>query len=590
MRRIAMTALLIGIMIAPYAFPQATGKGAIEGMIVRADSGEPISGAQVTLSSSGAGVVGGVLGAISFGEAPAGLPAPQAPGTQSVTTSADGKFAFRDLNAGTYRIAASANGFVRQEYGQKTAYGQGRPVFVAVNQTVTDASIRLLATGSLSGRVFDENGQPATGAAVQLLRSVQNVQGQSLQSAGAAAADDRGNYRIFGVPPGRYYLMAGTPPGPPRPVAIGGLGPTVGTTRYTLVYYPAATELELASPLEIPAGGETSLDMRVAKQTQTYHVRGRVIDTTGAGLPANTSVMLAYRFLSGGGTFSSGRAFDPSTGAFDLQNVAPGDYAVQVQIPMQNQPLLTGPQDAASLAARQAELAARPTAQFPIRVVDRDINDVVLNLSAGVSTTGRIVVEGAPITSVPNLDRMRLTISLSNPGVGQTAPAALPPSADGTFQVIGLRETEYRVQFPAPPNFYVKSIRYSSEEILGKPFRFVGPTAGTFEVTLRSTAARISGNVGTSRSLPAPGAQVVLVPAQRDRRDLYRTVVADQNGRFSMSNVPPGNYKFFSWEAIDTGAYFDPDFLKQFEPLGTPVSIGESSSETVDVRYLPAAP
>jgi hypothetical protein len=82
----------------------------------------------------------------------------------------------------------------------------------------------------------------------------------------------------------------------------------------------------------------------------------------------------------------------------------------------------------------------------------------------------------------------------------------------------------------------------------------------------------------------------VLVPAQRTRLDLFRTSTTDQSGRFSFGspNVPPGEYKLFSWEGIDNGAFYNPDVLKQYEQQGKTVRVSEGSSLNVDVKLIPA--
>ena len=101
------------------------------------------------------------------------------------------------------------------------------------------------------------------------------------------------------------------------------------------------------------SSAETLIDMRLVRQEQTFHVRGRVVNINGA-VPSSTQVTVAYQFLSGAGSFSNGQTFDPTTGTFDVPNVPPGDYVVQTQILMQ----LSNP------AGRQAELASRPLARF----------------------------------------------------------------------------------------------------------------------------------------------------------------------------------------------------------------------------------
>jgi hypothetical protein len=323
-------------------------------------------------------------------------------------------------------------------------------------------------------------------------------------------------------------------------------------------------------------------------------VRGHVVDGTGNGLPANLNIALAYRFLNGSGSRGMANAFNPATGTFELQNVAPGDWFVSVSVPttIADVPAaLAGPLDPAALAARQVQAASRPSGSVPVKVVDQDVDGLVVTVSTGVNTTGRITVEGLSLSAIPNLDRIRFTLSPVTTMINQPVPSVLPPAADGSFQVMGLRETEYRVQFPAGavPGLYVKSITYGGDDILSKPLKFSGSGSGTFEVVLRSGAVQITGTVTDARSQPVTGIQVWLVPAQRTRTDLLRpAVLTDQSGRFTMSNVPPGEYKLFSWEAIDNQGVFDPDVLKQYEQQGKAIQVTENSNPNVDVKLIPA--
>jgi hypothetical protein len=597
-----LSLLLVSIQILPQQTPAST--ATIEGVVVRSDSGAPIANAQVQLLFVPAVQAGGVPAALAQAAAAGTLvvdpnggfvlsqggPAGARPTFQPVSTGSDGKFVFKDVAAGGYRLAATADGFVRQEYGQRTVTGQGRPVFVTAGQTLKDATIRLIATGIVSGRVFDENGQPATGAQVQLIRSAYTPQGRSYQPTATGAADDRGDYRMYGVPPGKYLLAAGTPPGPAR---LRGAGGVVTTARFSMVYYPNVEEMDQSSTIEVKSGAETAVDMRVRRQTQTYRVRGRVVDATGAGL-RNLNLSLAYRFLTGGGTIGSGNAYNATTSTFELQNVAPGDYTVQavIQQPQVNEPLpvsANGVVDQLAVAARQATLASRPMGQVAIRVVDTDVENVVVTVSAGVTVAGRLTVEGQNVASLPNLERIR--VALFTPVVqtfNVSSPVALPPQADGSFQVVGLREGEFRIQIPAPQGFYVKSAQYGGDDILSKPLKFSGSSSGSFEIVLRPGGSQVSGTVTDARALPVVGIPVFLIPVQRGRNDLYRQGVTDQTGKFNFAAVPPGEYRAFSWEAIESGAPYDPDFLKQYETQGKAVTVTDASTPTLDVRMIPA--
>ena len=580
MRRISIVVALI-LAFSFYGLPQlAPPTGNIQGIVVRSDTSQPIANAQVALSSVlEAERIAGLDAQIATGNTAV---APRPDQIAPVTTGTDGTFSFKDLQPGAYRLMATANGFVRQEYGQRALYGQGRVLYLAAGQAFRDATVRLTPTGTVSGRVYDEMGQPATGATVQLLRAVFNAGGnRNYGVVKNTAVDDRGDYRLFGIAPGRYYLVAGTPPGPG--VLRGFCGPGATAARFSTVYYPNTTKLEQASPIEVKAVGEVTFDLRVARQVKTFRISGRVVDGTGAGIPADLNIMLGWSSFNSLGAMVGSRTIDAATGAFEMPNVPPGEWSVQARVP---------PAPGRGGAGALAEQASQPSASVPIQVVDSDIEGLVLTLRTGAVIDGRVVVDGKPLSSVPNLASLRISFNSSELGSGMpaipgTAPAATGIAADGTFQVKGMREGRYRFQMSVP-GFYVKSVKYGGDEIVGQVFEFSGIASGTLEVTLRAAIATVSGTVVDGNAQPVPGVNVVFAPSERNRSELLRTVLTDQNGRYSMANLAPGEYKAFSWESIDSNAYFDPEFVKHFEQLGKTIVVSESTNPTVGLKLIPA--
>ena len=173
-------------------------RGTIEGVVVRAGSGEPLARAQVTL----------IRTAAEIGELPAGPNLASPPATPAVTTGADGKFALKNVEPGSYRIAVARNGYARQEYGQRVFGGQGRVITVAAGQAITSIAFQLTPAGTVSGVVQDSSGEALAGAQVQLLRSTYNSDGErTLQAAGGDRTNDRGEYRVYWITPGRYYQI-----------------------------------------------------------------------------------------------------------------------------------------------------------------------------------------------------------------------------------------------------------------------------------------------------------------------------------------------------------------------------------------------
>ena len=213
MKRIVLAAVLLLPLQTPARFE-------INGKVVSDTTGEAIAGAQVTLVAAppgvttGVGFAGGLVGTFITGTPPPPIsppavppvPPPQVP---AVTATSDGRFSFRDLSAGTYRLTVAANGYVRQEYGQRSAYSQGTPITLIAGQTNGDLTVRLIPTGTVTGHVLDDLGRPAMDAPVQLVRVVYGPDGKRFQAMASGNANDRGEYRLFWLPPGQYYVRAG---------------------------------------------------------------------------------------------------------------------------------------------------------------------------------------------------------------------------------------------------------------------------------------------------------------------------------------------------------------------------------------------
>src|SRR5437763_10663641 len=201
-----------------------TAKGSIEGVVVNSMTNKPIPGAQVNATRMPAvatggpagtittGVVGGVIGVAEAGrvitaQGPLNPPVQIPP----VTTDTNGHFVFADLEPGRYLLRAAAEGYARQEYSTRPGdqNGMTAQVELSAGQTSKETILHLIPGGTVSGRVTGSNGEPLVNIEVSLLRSTYDGDGRkTLQQSGAAQTNDRGEYRLFWVTPGRYYLSA----------------------------------------------------------------------------------------------------------------------------------------------------------------------------------------------------------------------------------------------------------------------------------------------------------------------------------------------------------------------------------------------
>ena len=129
-------------------------------------------------------------------------------------TDNNGRFVFHNLAAGSYRVFAERQGYLRGEHGRRAANVPGTPVVVVEGQSPPPIKILMIPTGVITGRVLDD-GRPARNVWVRAMRAVYRDGERVLTLADYAKTDDRGEYRIFGLPPAAYFVSA-LPPDKPR--------------------------------------------------------------------------------------------------------------------------------------------------------------------------------------------------------------------------------------------------------------------------------------------------------------------------------------------------------------------------------------
>jgi len=594
--------LVLALQTTPKARPQLSGTASLQGVVVRAGTAEPLAGARVTVtpvtsSNPAAGATTVVTGSTS------GLPAEAAivtvsanasSSTPSVITDAGGRFAFQNLNAGLYSLQVLRDGYARQAYGQRTAGGPASAIRLTAGQSIPNIVMTLLPAGNVSGTIRGLDGQPQAGVPVQLLRATYNASGQrALQVEGTARTNDRGEYRLYWLTPGRYYMGAGSVPGPNK--SSGANAPAspneVPERSFALTYYPGVMDSRAAAVIDVSPGGELNgVDLTVASQ-QLLRIRGRVVDSRTGQPPAAVGLSLAYRTLGGAsGAFSAGERYDSRTGEFELRNVPPGSYIFQA-IALDHAPVRES-----EALVKVGAVASRSNARVPVDLSNHDVDGLSLMLTAGVDLPGRITVDGLALSSITGWERIRVALKPTldgsfGPTFQPAAPVPQAPQPDGTFVIAGVSTGEFSVGPVSgiPAGFYLKEARFANADVLGQPLRFSGAGGGSLEIVLSAKASQLDGVAMDARSNPIPGARIVLVPErQRNRTDLFKTTLSDSAGRFLLRSIPPGDYRVFGWEALDSYAYFDPDLLRRVEPQGVPVRVTDSATSNLTVRIIPA--
>ncbi|MEZ5356372.1 MAG: carboxypeptidase regulatory-like domain-containing protein [Bryobacteraceae bacterium] len=506
-------------------------------------TGEPIRKATVTLFSTG-GRGGG------------------RPST--ATSDASGNFIFTGIEPGRYRLGASRNGFVTQSYGGTS----GASITLGRAQKQTGLEFRLVPHAVVTGRIFDEDGEPAVYVNVQLLRYVYTDRGKALRPAGSGQTNDLGEYRVFGVGPGKYFVQASPRRSLPSPAAS---SPDEPEETYGATYYPGTMDAAAATPVDIAVGGVAQgVDIRLGK-TRTFSVSGRI-----AGGPADSRpgmVMLVRRSAPGAPVSVEEGAFgnrvtqwDSRTRTFTVRGVAPGSYSL--------------------IAQGAPSRSERWSAIVPVDVGGGNVSNVDVLLQPGQPVSGVVKIEGQTEAAMPS----SLSVNLESSASRMFGGSATEVAEDGSFTVDRVGAGSYRLRLArVPEGHFVKSIRMGEVDVLTNGLELAGgaPAAG-IEILLSPKAAAIEGTALDGKGDPAGGAVVLLIPPTgHPRRDqlIFRTT-ADQNGRYTIGGIPPDDYRLYAFTGAEDGEDRDPDLLARYESASEKVSLGDSAHENKSVKSV----
>jgi hypothetical protein len=525
------------------------------------------------------------------------------------STDRDGRFSFANLPADRYVVGASKPPFLGTVAGARRPGHAGTAIVVAEGQRIENVSIRLPPGAVITGVVTDERGQPAQHVTISLLQPrMQNGERTlSPASAGAFSTDDRGRYRVHGLAPGEYIVVAAPRvvsgvagdvrvltdaevdnalkaprPAPsismPAPqTAAPSPSPSPAATSYAPVFYPGTTRPGDASPIVLGGGEERrNVDFRL-ELVRSARLDGTIVVADGQ-LPPSVTVSLvpADALVMPGRTFGTRVMAD---GRFSLLGVPPGAY---------------------TLLARSNRPAGALFAAAPIEMAGVDQSGVQLQLRPALSFEARVVFEGGT-TPPPSTGGIRVAVRALTPGSdGAAAPQVGPTSSAGTFSVTGLVPGRYVIGgqtfFGASLDsvtWALQSVRVDGRDVTDLPIDIAADAMPKdVVVTFGDRAQELSGRLLDASGAAAPGYTIVVFPADRafwlphSRRIL--TARPGTDGRFRVGGpgpvaLPPGVYLIAAATDVGRDEQFDPSFLATLVPAAVPITIQAGESKVQDL-------
>ena len=556
----AVVCLVVGFTASSHPFPiQSSANegldpedrklGVIRGRVLAEDGGYPLAKATLSLRSTRAD--------------PDGL-------SRTVRTNGRGQYAFKDLETGRYVLTATRSGYIPKNYGQRTSQSLRREngatsLSVRSGQILDGIDFHLIRAGAVEGRVVDQDNEPLVRVRVMLSSYRSREGGLRLRPFGQDETDDRGRFRIFGIPPGNYLLSASPHLFVSRSADL--------ERSFQPTYYPGVLSAEDAVPVQLAAGADVGgFDITII-QARSYSVSGRVLMPNGS--PAQ-SVWIMSSNESNKGVFAMmGRSTDTNlNGDFSLSGLVPGRHRLYTRA--------GGGED-------------MQMASTTVDVADQDLNGLTLVLGKGAQITGSIVTDRED----SDLDWRRISLNMvPSHHVGRISfgGTATTLEENFTFKIVNLPEGPYHLAVRLPPgNHYVASIHAEGHDITDRPIemRNNDRLAGV-EVHVSSEGAQIIGVVEQpGKQQVAEGATVLVFaddPQYRGRPSRFtRTTQTDQRGQFGLQGLVPGQYLVCALTDHESGLESDPDYLRSLEKDSERVDLspGQTVQEFLEVLAAP---
>lgn len=526
----------------------------------------------------------------------------------AVTDDAGG-FVFTNLPANRYAISAAKGGYVPMTYGSKRAGGAGTPLVLSDHERAT-VVVSLPRGSVITGTVRDDLGRPVPDVTVSVLkytfsaqvgeRTLQSVRfgsaGQMVSGygpdafPGTAVTDDRGVYRIYGLPSGEYIVSASARPAMGNPMAVtdvyqitdadvrrarqllqgAGSAPaaetasrSAGSSRvdYAPVYHPSAIARQDASTITLGTAEEKSGIDVLLRLVPTASVYGVVTSLEGTPqVGAQVSVMEPES--------SSSRVLRATRSGYDgefvIAGVPPGRYQVW-----------------------SSSYPERLSGVTEVVVAGRDV-DASFMLGPGGTVSGRIVFDGTSkppaITTVP--------VFLSQMPRNSFGGYVSDISPDGTFVFSKVPAGTYRLRINGrpPAGWALRSVMRGDDDVSDVLFEVKSQQhIEGVVITLTDRTAEISGTLQTVSGEPAPGYTLVVFPADErfwvagTRRTQH--VRPDVTGRYAARDLPAGEYLIAAVTDLEDGEWNDRAFLAELaanNPLQ--VIVAEGDRKVQDIR------
>lgn len=595
----------------------------------------------VVIDGATAGVVAGAAVHLTGGNANGTYSARQ-------ITDEKGRFAFVEVPLGeVYTLSASKPGYLNGGYGRDAAPTDPlRLIQIKHDEWLSNVRVTIWKPGSISGSVRDETGEPVVGVYVRALARVR-IQGRDEVAAGLmTVTDDRGEYRLPGLSPGRYVIQvpsvqATIPAGTthrmsPSPADIDGAVDIDDTTRlvigryplpppraagkpmaYPPAFHPAAASVADATVVELKYGDDRpGIDVRLTP-APAVRVTG-LVDAPPEALQFLTLRLLPAGLENLGQGAEVATAFVGTDGRFTFLNVPAGTYTIDAPLRINelvatsssSQMYFPPPPGRSGWSRTTETIDAAPNILFmstgfrgdaganysgrsSVSAGPSDVSGVVVRLRPNATMTLRVAAEQAPNRSDSPPGRYNILLDPAGGEAGLGMPRPGSPSRtgdDGQLTIGGIAPGRYWLRV-INPNWLVKSIVWKGRDFVNEPFdAAVSDDFSGVVVTVTNNVPQLSGAVRSSNDLKADQTMVIAFPVDPAMWKGFglwpsrlKAASVSTTGAYRFSDLPAGDYYVAAIDRVHTAVWRDPAFLTQVARFASRLTLTWGTLATQDV-------
>jgi len=467
-------------------------------------------------------------------------------------------FIFDRLDPGSYQVLAGRQGYYTDD-GKRDM----QPVVDLAAGDAKEVVVRLLPLGVISGRIVDEANDPVRDVEIRLLGE-EHYHGRGfLNTMGSAVSDDRGEYRIFDVRPGSYFLLAEHNLNKEWKKQTGAV-PARGSRldiAYPPLMYPGTSDMLQAQKLAVNPGDDLHADFALFP-VQAVSIQGRVVNGL-TNRPITHPSVTAYWGPTASVMARTAEITENGSG-FEIRGIGAGTYTLRT----------TFMDDGETFSDERV-----------VEIGSQGMRNVVISGLPDFEIIGHVQFENSRFYGFfPSVEFASLGPKNSSIfRVGTSRP---------DYQFTGKLHPgdRYRVNVPnLPQDFYLKSVKVSGREVANTDV-VIGGRHTEIDLLVSPAGGHIEGTTLNDQHEPISGSYVLLVPTSSDKldADLIRPARSDVKGKFVLRGVPPGSYKLFAFEDAEAEILNQPDLLAKYEQNSQSVKVEEAGKYTVEIKPVPA--